>query len=461
MKYTLVVFVALCLMLGCKETIYQPYDKVFSNDLLHGDIVGRVMQKESGGKVIVSQVNPVDSVTISPLNGEFVFNDLRAGNYSLKIVTDNYRTYKRDIVLTGGTIHYVGDITLSTVPDMVSSNYPEDKSEIVADWRYGRISVSVYFAQPMDRASVEKAFSTNPPSEGIFYWGTYTSAPYNTLYAADYAGTYYGRPEYGATITTYSKVRSMTYVMSQKDIRVDTVYTITLSTDAKDTSGNHLRFPLQFTFRTVQSYYTLYGIQTSPVHGDINVPPLYGGIQLTFPRRMNPASTEAATTISPVINGIFLWPDENVMRIYTGGPLLSDTTFTITVAGTASDKDGVALGTPFTFSFRTAPFGITYTTPTNAEVFVQPTQQIYLSFNSYVLKSSVQSAFSISPSVSGSFMYYGEGTSYESKTQIVFVPSQQLAGNTKYTINVSTAAKDMFNVPMKSAYNFSFVVRPN
>lgn len=465
MKHTLVVLIALFMLYGCKETIYQPYDRVFSNDLLHGDIIGKVTQKESGAKVIVSQVNPVDSVTINPLNGEFMFTDLRAGNYMLKIVSDNYRTYTREVKIDGGTINFIGEIRLSTVPDMVNSHYPEDKAEVVHDWRYGRISVSIYFDQPMDRKSVEEAFSTNPPSEGIFQWGTYTSAPYNALYSSA-ALADYGRPEYGATITTYSKVRAMTYVFSRKDSYADTTYTITLSTGAKDTAGNHLKFSLKYSFRTVQSYTTIYGIQTNPVHGDYDVEPIsfsysYGGIQLTFPRRMDPTSTEAATTITPSISNIFLWPEENVMRIYTGGPLLSDTTFTITVGATAKDKDGVELGTPFTFSFRTAPFRISSTSPVNAEVFVPPTQQIYLTFNSYVIKSSVQSAFSISPAVAGTFSYYNEGSTYETRNQIIFTPSQPLTGNTKYTVTVSTAAKDMFNVPMKSARTFSFVVRPN
>jgi hypothetical protein len=376
----------------------------------------------------------------------------------MRIVTNNYRTHVRDIVVPGGTITYVGDIKLSTTPDLVSSYYPDDNSEIVADWRYGRIAISLNFEQPMDRISVEQAFSTNPPSEGIFYWGTYTNAPYNALYADSWK---YGRAETGATITTYGKIRSVTYVLAQKDIYTDTMYTITLSTVAHDTAGNHLKFPLQFSFRTVQSSYTIYGIQTSPVHGEINVEPLsYNGIELTFPRRMNPASTEADVTVTPTIDKIFLWPDENVLRIYTGGPLLSDTTFTVTVAGSALDKDGVPLGTPFTFSFRTAPFRVSSTTPANAEVFVSPSQSVYLNFNNYVIRSSVQSAFSILPSVTGTFSYGGSSPN-EVRNQIVFTPSQLLKGNTKYTVTVSTGARDMNNVALKSSYSFSFVVRPN
>jgi hypothetical protein len=175
---------------------------------------------------------------------------------------------------------------------------------------------------------------------------------------------------------------------------------------------------------------------------------------------MNPVSTEAAVTISPEMNSVFLWPEENVLRIYTGGPLLSDTTITVSVGENALDKDGVPLGTPFSFSFRTAPFGLTSTYPANADVFVSPSQRISLRFNSYVILSSVEQAFSISPSVSGTFSY-GGNYPYENRNEVVFYPSQPLSFNTKYTVTISTAAKDLNSIPLKEPHSFSFVVRSN
>jgi hypothetical protein len=117
------------------------------------------------------------------------------------------------------------------------------------------------------------------------------------------------------------------------------------------------------------------------------------------------------------------------------------------------------MGEAFSFWFRTAPLRVSYTSPGNAELFVAPTQQIFLNFNSYVIRSSVQSAFSITPSVGGTFVY--GGTNAEIPSQIVFTPYGSLQANTKYTVTVSTAAKDLYGVPMKEPYSFSFVTRPN
>ena len=86
-------------------------------------------------------------------------------------------------MLQGGRIIYLGEIELSTVPDLIESFYPDDKGEIVYDWRYGRITVSILFTKPMNRESVEKAFSVEPPVEGIFNWGNYTEALMYSLFS--------------------------------------------------------------------------------------------------------------------------------------------------------------------------------------------------------------------------------------------------------------------------------------
>ena len=462
MKTHLIILASLFIILsGCKETIIQPSQitKESTNDLLHADLIGRVVQKDSKAWVIVSQIEPIDSVQISPVDGSFAFNDLRIGNYDITIRADNYRIYsKQDFMLQGGSIISLGEIKLSTVPDLIDSFYPEDNGEVVYDWRYGRITVSILFTQPMDRESVEKAFSVDPPVEGIFSWGNYTQAPMYSLFADARSGY-----ELGATITTFSKVSSVSYAFAKKDSYPDKEYKVTIGTTAKDTAGNFLRFPFEFSFKTVQSYSTQNGIITDPVHGDIEVSPLdysYSGITVTFPRRMNNSSVESSTHITPPMSTTFLWPEENILRIYTGGPFLSDTTITVSINKSAKDKDGTELGQDFSFSFRTAALNVSNTSPSNGQLFVTPTSPLYINFNNYVTLSSARIAISISPAVGGSFNYGGYYP-YEQLDQIVFTPASSLNANTKYTVTISTDITDMFGNKMKEPYSFSFVTRPN
>lgn len=459
----LAIFLSVIPFFSCKETIIEErIPKEYTNDLLHADMIGKVLPANSNAMVYVSQVALIDSQKIDPADGSFTFRDLRSGNYDVTIRSANYRTFKRtNMQLNGGNIVYLGEITLSTVPDEIDSHYPADKDEIVYDWRYGRITVSVLFNQPMDRASVEKAFSTTPASEGIFTWGYYTTAPYGGLYNAPSALNDKSGFDLGATITTFSKVRSMTYTFSQKDSYVDSTYTVTIGTGAKDSSGKALRFPLNYRFKTVQSYTTLNGIQTTPVHGDINVSPLtYSGISMRFPRRMNKPTTEAAVSIVPKMNAVFLWGDENYLSLYTGGPLLSDTLITVTVDSTATDKDGVKLGHRFTFSFRTAPVELTYSYPNNGEVYVAVNRTVTMNFNTYVDLNSVKNGFTITPAAAGTFSYYNNG-SYDSPSQVIFTPTSAMQVNTKYTVTLSTAVKDIYGIPMRTPFSFSFITRPN
>lgn len=463
MKKRILIFsvsIILSFMSGCERKITKIITPENPNDALHGDIVGKVVQKDSNAKVYVSQIAPIDSAEIDPEDGSFEFTYLRIGNYDLTIRADNYRIYTlSNVMVQGGGVTYLGEIDLSTVPDLVAAHYPPDKSEVVYSNRFSRLSISIMFTRPMDRESVEKAFSTDPPSEGVFYWGLYSKAP-RRVYFVDWTKETSGFEE-GATITTYSKITSFTYSMARKDCFVDTTYYVTLSTEARDTSGNQLRFPLEFSFKTVQASYTIYGIQTQPVHGDVDVDLLStSGIQITFPRRMDPVSTELAISMTPDVERIYIWPSGNKLTIYTGGPFLADTTYYITIDSSAKDLDGVSLGETFSFYFSTAPVSIKYTSPRNGELYVNPSTDIIMYFNTYMIKSTVQNAFSIDPYVSGTFKVGTVNSDYP-RNAITFMPGTNLSFNTKYTVTIEKTAQDLYGSNLKKGYSFAFIIRPD
>lgn len=443
----------LLILFSCDEKTY--YIEESNANYTFGNITGKVVQTNSSAMVVVSQVKGIDSTLINPNDGSFEIKDLPIGNYDLSIKADNYRIFKQyNVMVQAAGNTYVGAIDLSDLPDLISSHYPEDKSEIVYNNNYARLTISVIFTQPMDRESVEKAFSTIPPSEGIFHWGQYSTEP-NRVYYVDSEANWGYDPK--ATITTFSQISSFSYQVAQKDSYMDTTYTVNLSTEAKDTTGKQLRFPLKFNFSTIQSSSTQNAILSNPSHGDIDVSLLSSqGIQITFPRNMEPTSTEQAIRFSPESdNLIYIWPAHNQLTIYTGGVLHANTNYDIAVDSTARDMDGTALGKSFHFSFETSDIEINYTSPNNGEVFVSESASIYLNFNTYMQKSTVQGAFKISPSISGAFDWYND-----SKTRLVFNPDQGLQHNTKYTITIGTEAKDLYGTSLEEPYSFSFITRP-
>ncbi len=460
------IIVSSAFLFSCTEKIV--YEDGNPNSTA-GSIVGIVLQNESNAKIVVRQEVPVDSTFIDPSDGSFRIESLPIGNYDLYVKAEYYGTYRiHNVLVNASGITYVGEILLSEVPDLVSSYYPQDKSEIVFDRRWSQLSISFHFTEPMDRESVEEAFSTNPPCEGVYYWGEYmedVTPRYfwderNYLAINDYS--YVLSPDQGATITTYSQVEAFTFRMARKDCYTDTTYTVTLSTAAKDTAGNCLEFPVVFRFSTIQSALSLNTIMTKPEHGDIFVDPLENAsIYMSFPKRMDQSSVENALTISPSMDAIFLWSEPNKLRIYSGGPLKTETLYEIHLAETALDLDGVPLGEPFDFSFETAPIEITSTYPQIGEIFVSRDNEITIYFNTYMVLSSVRNAFTIEPHIGGTLK---RGTKYsndnEPKNAITFIPSSNYATNTKYTVTINTTAYDLHLTNLNEAYTFSFVTEP-
>jgi hypothetical protein len=469
----LAILGTLCILVaGCTKEIERiiytndPQSAGENNPNGTGSIVGVVIPKTSGAKVLARQATPIDSTMINPGDGVFRISSLVVGNYDVIISATNYGTrYLRNVSVFAGGVTYVGEIKLSTMPDLIDAHFPEDGGEVVFNRRFDRLAISIAFTKPMDRESVEAAFSTNPPSEGVFYWGEYLDRlPPFYYFDPMRAGAFfdYSDKNVGARITTYRKIGAFTYMMAKKDSYTDTTYTVTLSTVARDTGDTHLRFPLQFKFSTVQSAVTQNAILTDPMPGDIDVDLIrYSGIRVTFPRRMDPISTEAALTMTPSKDRILIWPEGNQLLIYTGGPLLADTQYVIRIDGSARDLDGNPLGQAFEFSFSTRPVEVTGTSPTNGELYVSFNPTISMTFDTYMIRSTVQAAFSIMPAVSGQIVvgYYPNGNG-EPRNVISFIPSGSLRANTKYTVNLSTAAQDLYGTRLKTPYTFAFVTRP-
>ena len=94
------------LVSSCEKNIYEAGEASFwSNDWLHGDLIGTVKQHNSGAEVVVSQLEPVETTLIDPTTGDFGMYELRTGNYDLTIQADNYRTYvyKNVMINPGGS----------------------------------------------------------------------------------------------------------------------------------------------------------------------------------------------------------------------------------------------------------------------------------------------------------------------------------------------------------------------
>ena len=425
-----------------------------------GNIVGRVDPAASAAQVIVEQAGPIDSTTIDPATGAFVIADLRPGTYDVVVRAAERRIERLErIAVYAGSVSYVGTIVLSTTPDPVRSYAPGDQSEVVLYTESTRLAIGIDFDEPMDRASVQAAFSTEPPTTGVFYWSQYPSVnsqDYTGGRESDVAPPGYREVGSGGEITTYRNIRSLRYIPRQRDTWVDTTYAVVLSSSAHDSTGRAMRFPLRFSFRTIQSGTSLTTIETQPEDGARNVSLVgFSSLRITFPKRMDQASVENALTITPATTPIFLWPEGNALVLYTGGPLRAASTYQVRIEDTARDLDGVFLTEPYEFSFETEAVKIQSVHPTNGQVFVDYSTnlRVYLRFNTYIVRSTLPTAWSIVPSAAGQFVW-------DDNQYVYFQPTAALVPNTKYTITIDQSIRDLHGSTISSPYAFAFVTRP-
>jgi len=224
------------------------------------------------------------------------------------------------------------------------------------------------------------------------------------------------------------------------DLKYDTVYTCTVGTGAKDSTGNALASAYKWSFKTVYSSDTTAPTISSVIPSASNVATL-PTIVVTFNEAMNTSSAQNAFTISGSVTGSFNWIG-NRMIFTPSSALSSNTAYTCTVGTGAQDLAGNHLAAPYSWSFTV---GITDTIAPTVIFTVPPDSDnnhrvpivstISVTFNEAMNTSSARDAFTISGGVPGSFSWSGN--------TMTFTPEPDLDYNTDYTCTVGTGAQDL------------------
>jgi len=494
----LVVAAVLC---GCA------HDNPASGENSSATIAGKVLPLSIPARIVLEQGRPVDSVASDPADGYFKLDNLDPGTYRLRIIAAGYDTFSAFITVQPDFSYEFGNILLAeksenfddTIPSTYD-HYPADNAEIIylPPDKYsqgsGRIYVSISFDRPMDRASVERALSISPPvTGGYFEWfqntRKFTYQEPSATYQWDGRALYDSATGLGANaamdlvlespstpsaaISTYSVAKSFTFYFPRASCFTDTTYTIRISRDAMDTAGTPLDTALEFSFKTIQSAISYQGIQMVPHDGDDWVPLISSGINLTFPRRMDEASTKASIHIIPAGNPILLWTDYNHLTIYTGGTFIPDTTYVITIDASAEDLDGVPLGEADTLRFRTAPIRVSQSDPMRGKIGFPAGNSLSITFNTFMDRISVGSHSRLMSDAGdtawgswtyASSAYYNSSRGTYDTTyyldQIRFTPASSLKRNVLYTLTIGDGARDLNGYPMKGSYEIPFVTAP-
>jgi hypothetical protein len=175
-------------------------------------------------------------------------------------------------------------------------------------------------------------------------------------------------------------------------------------------------------------------------------------ITLTFSEAMNKSSCENAFSILPLKTGAFSWT-ANTLTFTPTIPLDYSTQYTVILGTGAKDLTENNLVSDMNWQFTTVsdtsfrPYVLDNSWgPTGSKVTVD--SEVSISFSEPMQKTQTQAAFSITPSVEGTFRWEG--------TTLKFLPTK-LTSETQYSVSISPEAQNMDGVGLIGYQNWSFI----
>ncbi len=271
----------------------------------------------------------------------------------------------------------------ASVPKIVSRQPPVPS----VDER--RPAVSLSFDQEMDRHSVASALSVEPAIPFNLRWEQ------NTLYVD---------------------------LLQPLDPGVN--YLFSLDRSAASADGVNLRDTYSWAVRPRE----LLGAVTGPTVARPLAP-----LRLSFNYSMDTATVEEALIIGPTVAGALTWNEESTVATFTPEKrFASDVTYSVSFNSALRDANSDPVSAPEPATFTTPPPVVAVSPKTESAA---PASAVRITFDRLMDQAATEATFKIDPAVPGRFEW--------DETTLIFRPERgYFDENTKYTITISTAAKD-------------------
>jgi uncharacterized protein YfaS (alpha-2-macroglobulin family) len=286
-------------------------------------------------------------------------------------------------------------------------------------------AVELVFDRAMDRAAVESAFSLSPSIAGQIQW-----------------------PD----------ARTLRFKPAQALPR-NALYDVTLGQAARAADGAPLNGAFQFRFATAGF---LEVGQVIPANGAQDV---QAGTTITvlFNRPVVPltvveqqGNAPQPLTFEPALSGQGEWLNTAVYVFHPEAPLAGGTTYTGRVAAGLAAIDGSPLQSDYTWTFGVARPQVLAVTPQDNAAIVPIETPITVQFNQSIAQASASRAFHLHPDGGGDVA----GTLQTVGSTLVFTPSQRLAFDTPYRIDLDAGLGGDTGAGLASAYGASFRTVP-
>ncbi|UCE36614.1 MAG: Ig-like domain-containing protein [Thermoplasmata archaeon] len=207
-------------------------------------------------------------------------------------------------------------------------------------------------------------------------------------------------------------------------------------TRARDTRSNYERAPSSSDAQTI--------VDTTPPVVDAGSD-VYSNLQFTQDATASDVTSGIDTYEWTMISGpgliIFGTPDMEDTTIRA-----DDTGSTYVIRLTVTDYAGHSAYDEFTLEWDSKHPTVASVSPTGENMSIAST--ISVTFSEAMNQASVESAFSISPTVSGTYSW--------SSNTLTFTPSDDFSYDTQYSITIGTGAQDVMGNGLTAAYNWQF-----
>lgn len=217
----------------------------------------------------------------------------------------------------------------------------------------------------------------------------------------------------------------------------DATYDVILTQDAVAATGEALQEP--FTFRFMTEGYLQVG-QVIPAHSANDVE-TDSTITVIFNRPVVPLTTIGAMeqlphplSLEPAVEGTGEWLNTSIYVFTPASPLAGGIEYEARVSGDLKDISGAALQDEYRWRFRTAPPSVTWVSPDEDASLVDIRTPISIEFNQPIDPDSARAAFNLT--TGGVLKTTVDGTFDVEGHTLVFTPSQQLAFDTRYTVEL-------------------------
>jgi N-acetylmuramoyl-L-alanine amidase len=384
-------------------------------------------------------------------NGFYFIEGLTPGaTVNVKVEAVGFQTVNRSLTIPANvgstTKDGLGILDVAMVKSaapVVSAVDPWDLTSVSIDQ-----PIVLTFSMDMDRSSVESAISLSPAAPVSFAW------PDNSTLQIDIAQLAY-YTDYTLTING-----SVAKNASGGDF---------LDGDNNGVAGGN--YTLMFsTFEPAPA------VVTAVEPADLTAVPIDEPIVLTFSRRMDRASVEAAVSLSPSAPLSYTWTDYYTIQIHLS-KLTYNTSYTLKIDGSIArntetgtyldgDNNGISGGhyllTFTTFARDFTPPTIVSYDPMNGSdqalsarpivriEFSEPLNEAALSPNQIIVTNAKNER------VDGIQRYFN----INGKSVLHFFFTEDLAANRMYTVTLASGVKDLFGNPLDGELVYSFTARP-